>query len=241
MQNWRDCKYEGTKMDQTKIWDYFQNDEEIGDTFIGARTRYEFIAKKISPGTRVLNIGVGRGGLENILVQYGVQVSCLDPSENSINNIKQLLNLGDRAKVGFSQAIPFDSNEFDVVIMSEVLEHLSDEVIAGTFSEVARVLKPDGKYFGTVPADERLLDNKVMCPHCGLPFHRWGHIQTFDYPRLSKLLGERFSEISISRHYFVNFKTLNWLGKFASLLKITLLAMGKKGSGETFYFSASSK
>lgn len=228
-------------MDQTKIWDYFQNDDEIGDTFVGARTRYEYIAKKISPGARVLNIGVGRGGLENILIQYGIEVSCLDPSENSINKIRQLLDLGDRAKVGFSQAIPFDSNEFDVVIMSEVLEHLSDEVIVGTFSEVARVLKSGGKYFGTVPANENLHINQVMCPHCGLPFHRWGHIQTFDCPRLSELLGERFAEIRISRHYFVNFRTLNWLGKFASLLKITLLNMGKKGSGETFYFSAITK
>lgn len=228
-------------MDQTKIWDYFQNDDEIGDTFVGARTRYEYVAKQIPSGAHILNIGVGRGGLENILVQHGVQVSCLDPSENSINKIRQLLDLDGRAKVGFSQAIPFGSNEFDVVIMSEVLEHLSDEVIAGTFSEVARVLKPGGRYLGTVPAGEKLLDNQVMCPHCGVPFNRWGHIQTFDYRRLSELLGERFVGIRISRHYFVNFKTLNWLGKFASLLKIMLLAMGKKGSGETFYFSAISE
>lgn len=53
-------------MDQTKIWEYFQNRDETGDVFAGARSRYEFLAQHVKEGQRILNIGVGRGGLEAI-------------------------------------------------------------------------------------------------------------------------------------------------------------------------------
>src|SRR5271155_2575896 len=98
-------------MDQEKIWDYFQNDVVTSAAFAGARTRYEFLSRRIKPGMSVLNIGVGRGGLEAILLQKGVFVSCLDPSEKSIENLRELFRLGDRALVGYSQAMPFADDQ----------------------------------------------------------------------------------------------------------------------------------
>ena len=153
-------------MDQSKIWDYFQNNHVMQDAFAGAFPRYEFIAKKISSGMKVLNIGVGRGGLEDILIRKGVEVSCLDPSEVSIANIRLMHKLGDRARVGYSQSIPFPNNEFDVVVMSEVLEHLPDEILESTLCEVWRVIKFDGRFISTVPAHENLLDGHTVCPNC---------------------------------------------------------------------------
>lgn len=175
-------------MDQTKIWDYFQNDDEMGDAFSKALPRYEFLAQQIASGMQALNIGVGRGGLEGILVKKGVLVSCLDPSENAIDSLRSEYALGDRAQVGCSQAIPFSDSQFDVVVMSEVLEHLSSDVLNATLIEVRRVLKSGGRFIGTVPADENLLDNRVMCPHCGEFFHRWGHMQSFSQVRMRELL-----------------------------------------------------
>ncbi len=49
-----------------------------------------------------------------------------------------------RAQVGFSQNIPFPDSQFDVVIMTEVLEHRTDDVLNATLGEVKRVLKPRG-------------------------------------------------------------------------------------------------
>lgn len=175
-------------MDQTKIWDHFQNSDELGDAFINAMPRYEFLAKQIKSGMTVLNIGVGRGGLESILNKKMVVVNCLDPSEETIDRLRKLYNLGLRAQVGFSQSMPFQDGEFDVVIMSEVLEHLGDDVLHSTLCEVRRVLKPDGFFIGTVPANEILVDNNVICPHCGESFHRWGHIQSFSLLRLREVL-----------------------------------------------------
>lgn len=225
-------------MDQTKIWDYFQNDEELGDAAFNARPRYEFLAHHIKPGMSVLNIGVGRGGLESILVKKGVLVSSLDPGENAIDRLRKQYALGDRAKVGFSQAIPFPDCQFNVVVMSEVLEHLTDEVLMATLVEARRVLKPGGRFIGTVPADENLLDNRVMCPHCGEPFHRWGHLQSFSEGRLGAMLTEQFHNVKVSRHFFGEVRTLNWKGRLAWFVKKTLVSFGVKGNGETFSFSA---
>ena len=226
-------------MDQTKIWDYFQNDDEMGDAFVNARPRYEYLAQQIASEMCALNIGVGRGGLEAILLKKGVVVSCLDPSENAIDSLRKQYALGDRAQVGFSQAIPFLDCQFDVVVMSEVLEHLADDVLAATLVEAKRVLKPGGRFIGTVPADENLLENRVMCPHCGEPFHRWGHLQSFSEGRLGALLAQQFDSVALSRHFFDEIRTLNWKGRISWLVKQILVRFGVTGNGETFFFSAS--
>lgn len=164
-------------MEQDKIWDYFQNEDGINDVFAGAFPRYNFLAQQTASGMQALNIGVGNGGLENILINKGVAVSCLDPSSKSIENIRQKYSLGDRTLVGYSHAIPFPDGQFDAVIMTEVLEHLDDNALNMTTKEVNRVLKPGGRFIGTVPVDENLFEGRVMCPQCGVPFHRWGHTQ----------------------------------------------------------------
>jgi SAM-dependent methyltransferase len=225
-------------MDQEKIWEFFQNNSEIGDTFINARPRYEYISKQIAPNMYVLNIGVGRGGLEKILLKQGAMVSCLDPSENAIESLRKQYALGDRAQVGFSQSIPFPDHQFDVVVMSEVLEHLTDDVLKATLGELGRVLKQGGRFIGTVPADENLIDNCVICPHCGEIFHRWGHLQKFSEGRLHTMLAEHFHAVKVSRRFFGEVRTLNWKGRLGWGLKKLLISLGVKGSGETFFFSA---
>ena len=226
-------------MKQELIWDYFQNNDAVGDTFINARPRYEYLAQQIASGMRALNIGVGRGGLEAILVEKGVVASCLDPSEHAIDSLRKQYALGDRAQVGFSQAMPFQDSQFDVVVMSEVLEHLADDVLTATLVEARRVLKPGGRFIGTVPADENLLENRVMCPHCGEPFHRWGHLQSFSEGRLGSLLAQQFDSVALSRHFFGDVRTLNWKGRISRLVKQILVRLGVTGNGETLFFSAS--
>ncbi len=225
-------------MQQEKIWHYFQAGGGAGDAFAQARPRYEFLAGRTRPGDHVLNIGVGRGGLEALLLGRGVQVSCLDPGEKAIEVLRQRHGLGERAQVGYSQAMPFPDATFDVVVMSEVLEHLEDEVLARTLVEVARVLKPGGAFIGTVPADENLQEGLVMCPHCGESFHRWGHLQSFGADRLRTLLASRFGAVELQRHYFGDHRSLNLKGRLGWVLKKSLVRIGVKGGGESYFFSA---
>lgn len=226
-------------MDQIKIWEYFQNNSEVADVAFNAESRYRFLSRQVRAGSAVLNIGVGKGGLEEILVEKQANVHCLDPNEKSIQDIRAKLGLGEKAQVGFSQSMPFDDETFDFVVISEVLEHLTDKVLEETIEECHRVLRSGGKLIGTVPAEERLLDSQVVCPDCGKTFHRWGHVQEFSEIKLKNLLMREFSDYGISRKYFGNWNTLNWKGKLSCLLKVVSLKLGLAGSGETFYFSVS--
>jgi ubiquinone/menaquinone biosynthesis C-methylase UbiE len=227
-------------MEQDRIWDYFQNDESMGDKSFIADTRYQYLADQIPVGASALNIGVGAGGLERIMHDKQIIVSCLDPNAESIQKISEKLDLEERAQVGYSQEMPFPDNTFDFVIMSEVLEHLSDDIIAQTLIEVKRVLKPTGRFIGTVPADEDLKESIVVCPCCGKVFHRWGHVQSFSEERLQEMLTQSFLSHKISRHYFGSFDRLNMKGRISLLLKQLMIKLKVKGSNETFFFDGQS-
>lgn len=107
------------------------------------------------------------------------EVYALDPIEKALVSLRERLQLGNKAQVGYGQNIPFESNFFDVVVVSEVLEHLSPEIMHATLSEIHRVLRKGGLLLGTVPARENYHQKIVVCPYCAKIFHRWGHLQTF--------------------------------------------------------------
>lgn len=165
-------------MNQDKIWNYFQND--MSESFDGALPRLSFLCGTFKKGEKVLNIGVGNGAFEMQAKTLGLSIHSLDPSEKAINSIRDRLNISDKeAKVGYSQAIPYDSGFFDAVVMTEVLEHLSPDVLMQTLLEVKRVLKVGGAVLITVPFNEALSANNTICPNCETIFHRWGHLQSF--------------------------------------------------------------
>ena len=226
-------------MEQTKIWAFFQNSEEAAEAFSKSGPRYEFLARQIAPGQHVLNIGVGRGGLEALLIEKRAIVSCLDPNEKSVEIIKAASHLGERARVGLSQAMPFESGQFDVLVMSEVLEHLSSDVLEASLEEVARVLKANGRFIGTVPANERLSDNLVLCPHCGEAFHRWGHVQSFTPARLRGLLEAHGFQVGRLRiRCFPDWKRPGAKNFAKSLVRYALARVGSPIAYPTIYFEA---
>jgi SAM-dependent methyltransferase len=166
-------------------------------------------------------------------------VYSLDPSAVAIERLRAEIGMdSDHAKVGYSQAMPFPDNAFDVVVMSEVVEHLEDDVIAETLREISRVLTPHGRYIGTVPADERLENNQVMCPRCGELFHRVGHVQSFSRERLADLLRHDFQDVRVKHVYLADWHTLNWKGRLKWLAKKGLLRAGVRGANGNLYFEA---
>jgi SAM-dependent methyltransferase len=227
-------------MDQTKIWDYFQNSSEQ-DVFGGAAPRYRFLASRVDSKSSALNIGVGRGGLELILHKKGVEVSALDPSERSINGLKASIPIAERARVGFSQSIPFEDESFDFVVMSEVLEHLSDDVLVKSLKEINRVLKKGGKFIGTVPANETLSGQQVACPKCGEVFHQWGHVQSFNQYSLQNLLSssEGLVVIKLECRTFPDWQRPGLVNLSKSVVRYFLGRMGDKLAMPSFYFECS--
>lgn len=227
-------------MRQERIWDHFQGNAQGLKTFVHAQPRYVYLAAHLPAGARVLNVGVGDGGLERLLLDKGIEVFSLDPGEAAINRLRKKLSLNEtRARQGYVETAPFPAEMFDFVILSEVLEHLEDETLAAALTEIRRMLKPGGVFMGTVPADEDLAANMVVCPDCGKLFHRWGHVRAFSEIDLRDLLADVFPEVlEIRRTVYGLGEGLNWKGRLGWLLKRCAIAAGLRGSGESWFFRA---
>ena len=107
----------------------------------------------IPPSAQVLDVGCGTGSNLRLLVELGFgDVTGLDRSEDAIRwcREKQLppVERGDLC------ALPFPEDHFDLVLATDVLEHI-DEPDAGV-AELRRVLRPGGTLIVTVPAFESL-------------------------------------------------------------------------------------
>lgn len=226
-----------TQSQQDALWRHFQNHST--ESFDASYSRLRFLAERCVPGSRVLNIGVGSGCLEGLLVKRGVVAYALDPSEETIARIGSQLGMGDRAQCGYSDAIPFPSGTFDKVIMTEVLEHLPEAALHATLSEVSRVLVPGGVFTGTVPFSERLRDNEVLCPNCGAIFHRWGHVTSFGRDDLRGLLTQHgFVVARLYPRCFPDFRRPGLKAFMRALFRQVLGRMGEPIVGPNLYFVA---
>ena len=221
---------------QESIWNYFQNDAP--ENFAGSRGRLSYLVGRICPGQRVLNIGCGSGILEELAIVKGIEIYALDPTERTIQQLREKLRLGERAKTGYIQHLPFDDEYFDVVVASEVIEHLTPEIMNAGLAEIYRVLRPNGHLLGTVPSRENLKDQMVVCPSCDQRFHRWGHEQRFDANGIQRSLSERFHVREIVERPFITWTALNWKGKVQAALKLMFWRAGIHGSDENIFFVA---
>jgi ubiquinone/menaquinone biosynthesis C-methylase UbiE len=219
---------------QDLIWDYFQN--EAPEHFEASRARLRHLVQKLSRSQVVLNVGCGSGIFEKLAMAQEVDIYSLDPSERSIQHLRETLRLGDKARVGYIQALPFSDSHFDVVVVTEVLEHLSPAVMDAGLVEIRRVLKQGGRVLGTVPSGENLKDQMVVCPWCGKQFHKWGHEQSFDSEKMQRILAAYFQAIRIIEMPFFSWTTLNWRGKSAAVVKLMLWKLGVHGSSENLVF-----
>jgi SAM-dependent methyltransferase len=213
-------------MNQEEIWDYFQSDGL--EIFSSSIPRLSFLINKAGKLSRqkptVLNIGIGNGWLERECVRRGWNTYSLDPSEVAV---KKLEDDGLRAKAGYIEAIPYEDNFFDICFCSEVLEHLSDEQLYSGLKEIKRILKKGGYLIGTVPFNEYLLDNQVVCPDCKKVFHRWGHLQSFDKVKMKNILKEAgFEVITVDTYAFADFSKKKVKDKFKSVVRWVLGRLG---------------
>jgi SAM-dependent methyltransferase len=223
--------------EQDRLWGHMQT--HVRSAFDLSYPRLRFLAEKCKSGTRVLNIGVGTGYLEQLLVARGVHAFSLDPSAATIERLRTELNMGERARQGHSQRIPFESQSFDTVIMTEVLEHLSTGVLHVTLDEVARILRPGGVLMGTVPFREDLESNEVMCPRCEAQFHRWGHEQRFDKASLGALLNQHgFRVQRLHARAFPDFRRRGLAAFGKAVFRYVLGRMGEPLVGPNLYFRA---
>ncbi len=102
-------------------------------------------------GLKILDVGCGTGGTMDRLRPLGLVVGLdLEPLALEFSH-----NRGHRSLIlGSATTLPFVTNSFDIVVALDVLEHIPDHEAAAR--EIARVLRPGGLLFATVPAYRHL-------------------------------------------------------------------------------------
>jgi 2-polyprenyl-3-methyl-5-hydroxy-6-metoxy-1,4-benzoquinol methylase len=117
----------------------------------------------------ILDIGSGVGTIDFYLAKKGKDVTGIEISTKAVNLAKKnakLFNLSEKIKfivAKFPDKVP--SKQYDLVILSEVIEHLKDD--SKTLRDIRGVLKPKGLLVITTPSKNA-------------PLYRLGLLNEFD-------------------------------------------------------------
>ncbi|MCY6483437.1 methyltransferase domain-containing protein [Clostridium aestuarii] len=111
------------------------------------QTVYEKSVKNIDKDInriKVLDIGVGTGNLSEKYLNKGYNIIGIDQSREMLNVAKQKFpNL--KVRLGEFLKIPFNNNQFDVIVSTYAFHHLNDMEKNLAIKEMVRVLKDDGR------------------------------------------------------------------------------------------------
>lgn len=162
-----------------EVWNHYSEDIEK------RKKSYYRVAADLIPSDvkSILDIGCGEGSFLNTL-QDSYSLVGVDISRTALKHLeKQKI----QSNIG---SLPFKSKNFDLVSSLEVLEHLTQDTFANAVSEIKRVAN---KYvILSVPNEEPLEYFLVVCTMCNCYFNSVGHVRSFNYDTLEKLLLPEF-------------------------------------------------
>lgn len=120
----------------------------LGIPHIGLRVRTNLILKHIKPNRniRILDAGCGPGLYTTYLALKGYNVIGIDIDRNKIDiarKINKNTNCDSKFLQGDLNKLPFKKEEFDLILCSDVIEHIKKDV--QTIKELNRVLRNGGR------------------------------------------------------------------------------------------------
>ena len=155
----------------------------------------DFDRMGIKAGDKAIDIGAGAGRHSFELYRRGADVIAFDQNAADMAEVAKMFAAMDlvgevpegaaaRTEVGDALNLPFDDDSFDVVLISEVLEHVPED--ARAIAELTRILKPGGVAAVTVP---RAFPEKI-CWALSDAYHEveGGHIRIYRADELADKL-----------------------------------------------------
>jgi SAM-dependent methyltransferase len=145
----------------------------------------------------VLDVGSGFGRHVYECARRGARVVALDHAADEVietrNTLAAMVTAGEITPDrligvlrGDARSLPFPDDTFDVVITSEVLEHIQDDVAA--IAEMVRVLKAGGRFAATVPARFPETINWKLSDDYHAPKAAGGHVRIYSRTELTAKL-----------------------------------------------------
>jgi len=142
----------------------------------------------LPPTTVILELGCGTGGNFPMLARRG-RLYAMDADESALR-FAASRGLAELSQGSLPGDIPFGDMQADLVVMTDVLEHLDDE--AGSLRAVHSRLRPGGHLLLTVPALSWLGSEHDVAHH---------HHRRYDSAQLRKVVSDAGFKIEFLSYY----------------------------------------
>ena len=203
-----DCKH---SLDQQKFFTIQELEQQDYRHFLNEVLRHRHLLTMMpSKMKHVIDVGCGTGYMAYLLAQRGLRVTAVDISE------KKLLKFRDMALHFSITQVHLDlfqlhyDNIFDALVCQEVLEHL--EHYEKAVKHISSFLRTQGYALFCVPYKENLAAKIRTCPMCNQPFHKNGHVHSFNEKTLSRCIeNQELTVLKIKR--IVSKRTTKWFAK----------------------------
>ena len=199
--------------------------------FLRRYSYYGAVLNLIPEKSRILDLGCGNGNVSRLYLKKG-KVTGLDISKIAL---KKASGFGIKTKLYDLDKLPlpFKNKAFEVVILTDVLEHLLNPL--AILKEISRLLTNKGQLIISVPNFARLENRLQMLwgdPTDILHFDKYGdfkeHLHWFTIPKIKYFLNlagfEEISFIPVGLPFGFIFTILG----FPSLSKMLTIKAGKK-------------
>ena len=116
----------------------------------------------LGPARHALDLGCGDGAVSAAV--HTDRLTVADVSAVALSRARRRLPAAEAVELDPDAPLPFADGTFDLVVCTEVLEHVRDLQLL--LSEIRRVLEPRGRLAATTPAHRRLMRTPdPLSPH----------------------------------------------------------------------------
>lgn len=177
--------HEWTSSQIETFWSYESNFPQNYWGNVCALGFMRLIEEDMSSAKTLLDLGCGDGSLiEQILQRHyfkDKKIYGLDLSKSSVASA----NLRLSGKRGFGGAfgnitdlLSACPNKFDLIVCTEVIEHLYDDDLNCLLRDAHLLLAEGGRFIITTPNNQDIALEMICNPIDGSLFHRWQHVRS---------------------------------------------------------------
>lgn len=184
--------------------------------------RYEAVVKRISGRPKTLDIGCGDGYLMYLAQPHCETIVGIDTALAGVSHAARQLSSQPgtgaspcRIALGSGYALPFADAQFDLVLFTDVIEHLKRP--ESCLAEICRVLKPEGALCVTTPRrrPERPLG--------------WDHVREYTADELQSSLASFFVDVELTFLW-----PLTWFRLYGTRVGWRLIRLFARYAGNPF-------